>query len=204
VLKPNQSGKSEKKSNPQAKKTGHGGARMGSGRPSKVGAEVKEILKKNSKTEEWLVGYLEKTFPESDYIYQKSSIPVAASFAVSSTVLFDDMEMVNFDVRSIMGDNEKIKIFAIYGDSMIDVGIYPTDHIFVEEIPRGAYVKPNTPVLVRLRDYLTVKTYKNRNGKIYLSAENAKLNLPEEPLGEDDQVFGIVRGSFRTQFTRFH
>ena len=82
-------------------------------------------------------------------------------------------------------------ILRVKGDSMINVGIYSGDQIFVQSCNTA---RNGDTVVALIDDSATVKTFYKENGHIRLQPENDSM----EPIIVDDcQILGKVYGVFR-------
>ena len=92
--------------------------------------------------------------------------------------------------KSLIGNDEAF-ILKVKGDSMINVGIFNGDNIFVE----SCNVAKNGDIVVALvDDNATVKTFYKENGHVRLQPENDTM---EPIIVEDCQILGKVFGVFR-------
>ncbi len=89
-------------------------------------------------------------------------------------------------------NNPSTFLFTVSGDSMIDLGIYEGDKVIVEKTNSA---KDGDIVIAYIDGGYTLKTYRNRQGKIWLEPANADYpNLyPKEQL----IIFGIAQGIVR-------
>ena len=114
---------------------------------------------------------------------------VRAGFA---TVAEDSIEKrisldENFDL-----DNPSTFVFNVSGDSMVNAGIFDGDKVIVKKTP---YAKNGDIVLAFIDNGFTLKTYRQKDGKIWLQPEN-----PEYPIIEPKEVltiFGVATGIVR-------
>ncbi len=114
---------------------------------------------------------------------------VRAGFA---TVAEDSIEKrVSLD-QSFDLDNPTVFVFSVSGDSMINAGIFDGDKVVVKKTQTA---KDGDIVLAYIDNGYTLKTYRQKNGKIWLQPEN-----PEYPIIEPKEVltiFGVVTGVVR-------
>ena len=114
---------------------------------------------------------------------------VRAGFA---TVAEDSIEKrisldENFDL-----DNPSTFVFNVSGDSMVNAGIFDGDKVIVKKTP---YAKNGDIVLAFIDNGYTLKTYRQKDGKVWLQPEN-----PEYPIIEPKEVlniFGVATGIVR-------
>ncbi len=93
----------------------------------------------------------------------------------------------NFDL-----DNPSTFVFNVSGDSMVNAGIFDGDKVVVKKTPNA---KDGDIVLAFIDNGYTLKTYRQKDGKIWLQPEN-----PEYPILEPKEVltiFGIATGVVR-------
>lgn len=83
-------------------------------------------------------------------------------------------------------------LFTVSGDSMIDLGIYEGDKVIVQKTNTA---KNGDIVVAFIDGGYTLKTYRNKEGKVWLEPANKKYpNLyPKEQL----VVFGVAQGIVR-------
>ena len=83
-------------------------------------------------------------------------------------------------------------MFTVSGDSMIDLGIFEGDKVIVQKTNTA---KDGDIVIAYIDGGYTLKTYRNKKGKIWLEPANSKYpNLyPKEQL----TIFGVAQGIVR-------
>jgi len=113
----------------------------------------------------------------------KAGFPSPAEDSIERRVSLDSM--FNIDAPSTF-------MFKVSGDSMIDLGIYEGDMVIVK---RCASASDGDVILACVDGDYTLKTFRNKNGKVFLEAANKKypIIIPEREL----TIFGIVTGSVR-------
>lgn len=114
---------------------------------------------------------------------------VKAGFA---SVAEDSIEKrVSLD-ESFNIDNPSTFLFTVSGDSMIDLGIFEGDKVIVKKtnIARDGEI-----VIAYIDDGYTLKTYRNRQGKVWL--EPANSNYPNLYPKEKLIIFGVAQGIVR-------
>ena len=90
-----------------------------------------------------------------------------------------------------MVPNAETFVLKVKGDSMINVGIYDGDSIFVEKCETA---RNGDMVVALVEDSATVKTFYKENGHYRLQPENDTM----DPIIVDEcQVLGKVFGVFR-------
>ena len=114
---------------------------------------------------------------------------VRAGFA---TVAEDTIEKrISFDKLFAL-DNPSTFVFNVSGDSMVNAGIFDGDKVVVKKTPCA---KNGDIVLAYIDNGYTLKTYREKNGKIWLQPEN-----PDYPIIEPKEVltiFGVATGIVR-------
>ena len=114
---------------------------------------------------------------------------VRAGFA---TVAEDSIERrISLD-ESFDLDNPSTFVFNVSGDSMVNAGIFDGDKVIVKKTPCA---KNGDIVLAFVDNGYTLKTYRQKDGKIWLQPEN-----PEYPIIEPKEmltIFGIATGIVR-------
>ncbi len=83
-------------------------------------------------------------------------------------------------------------VFHVSGDSMVDIGIYEGDLAIVKKTND---IKNGDIVIADVDGTYTIKTYKERNGEIWLEAANSfyKKIKPKYKLEIFGKVIGITR-----------
>ena len=117
------------------------------------------------------------------------SSSVKAGFAA---VAEDSIEKrVSLD-ESFQIDSPSTFLFTVSGDSMIDLGIFEGDKVIVRKtnIARDGEI-----VIAYIDDGYTLKTYRNKNGKVWL--EPANSNYPNLYPKEQLIIFGVAQGIVR-------
>ena len=89
-------------------------------------------------------------------------------------------------------DNPSIFMFKVSGDSMVNAGIFEGDTVIIK---KTASAKDGDIVLAYIDGGYTLKTYRNKNGKIWLQPENSSYPIitPKESLS----IFGVATGIVR-------
>jgi SOS regulatory protein LexA len=83
-------------------------------------------------------------------------------------------------------------LFTVSGDSMIDLGIFEGDKVIVKKTNTA---KSGDIVVAYIDDGYTIKTYRNKNGKVWL--EPANDNYPNLYPKEQLIIFGVAQGIVR-------
>ena len=123
---------------------------------------------------------------------ETASLPVIGTVAAGTPILAEENIDSYFPVPAdIIPNGEPSFVLKVKGDSMINVGIFNGDQIFVQQCNTAR----NGDVIVALvDDSATVKTFYKENGYIRLQPENDDM----DPIIVDDcQILGKVFGVFR-------
>lgn len=89
-------------------------------------------------------------------------------------------------------DNPSTFLFTVVGDSMVDLGIFEGDTVVIK---KSCECRNGDIVLAFIDDGYTLKTYRNKDGKVWL--EPANKNYPNLYPKEKLEIFGIVKGVVR-------
>lgn len=123
--------------------------------------------------------------------HEMTSIPVVGTVAAGMPILAQQNIDSYFPLPVEYTPNAQSFILKVKGDSMINVGIFDGDMIFVEQ----SNTARNGDIVVALvEDSATVKTFYKENGRIRLQPENDDM----EPFYFDSvdilgKVFGVLR-----------
>lgn len=119
------------------------------------------------------------------------SIPVVGQVAAGQPILAQENIEDYFPIPADVVPRGESFILKVKGDSMINVGIFNGDRIFVNCCSTAAN---GDMVVALLDDSATVKTYYKEDGHIRLQPENDSM----APIIVDDcQILGKVFGVFR-------
>lgn len=119
------------------------------------------------------------------------SLPVIGQVAAGQPILAEENIESYFPVPADMVPNGESFVLKVKGDSMINVGIYSGDQIFVKSCQTA---NNGDTVVALIDDSATVKTFYKENGHVRLQPENDSM----EPIIVDDcQILGKVFGVFR-------
>ena len=117
------------------------------------------------------------------------SSSVKAGFA---SVAEDSIEKrVSLD-ESFAIDNPSTFLFTVSGDSMIELGIFEGDKVIVKKTNTA---RDGEIVIAYIDDGYTLKTYRNKQGKVWL--EPANSNYPNLYPKEQLVIFGVAQGIVR-------
>lgn len=119
------------------------------------------------------------------------SLPVIGQVAAGQPILAEENIESYFPVPADLVPSGESFVLKVKGDSMINVGIYNGDQIFVNSCNSAS----NGEMIVALvEDSATVKTFYKEDGHIRLQPENDFM----DPIIVDDcQILGKVFGVFR-------
>jgi repressor LexA len=113
----------------------------------------------------------------------KAGFASVAEDYVEKRVSLDD----SFDIN-----NPSTFLFTVSGDSMIDLGIYEGDRVIVKKTNSA---RDGEIVIAYIDGGYTLKTYRNKQGKVWLEPANA--NYPNLYPKEQLTIFGVAQGIVR-------
>lgn len=117
------------------------------------------------------------------------SSKVRAGFA---SAMEDEVEnLISFD-RELELNKTNVFIFRVSGDSMVDLGIFEGDYV---SIKKNSYAQDKDIVLANIDGGFTLKTYRNKNNKVWL--EPANKNYPNLYPRSSLVIFGVALGIMR-------
>lgn len=119
------------------------------------------------------------------------NIPIVGTVAAGQPILAQENIESYFPMPVHMVPNAETFVLKVKGDSMINVGIYDGDSIFVEKCETA---RNGDMVVALVDDSATVKTFYKENGHYRLQPENDSM---EPIIVEECQVLGKVFGVFR-------
>ena len=119
------------------------------------------------------------------------SLPVIGTVAAGQPILAEENIESYFPVPAEILPQGESFILKVKGDSMINVGIYSGDQIFVQSCNTA---HNGDTVVALIDDSATVKTFYKENGHIRLQPENDSM---DPIIVEDCQILGKVYGVFR-------
>lgn len=119
------------------------------------------------------------------------SLPVIGNVAAGQPILAEENIEEYFPVPADVVPKGESFILNVQGDSMINVGIFNGDRVFVNSCSTA---KNGEIVVALIDDSATVKTFYREDGHIRLQPENDSM----DPIIVDDcQILGRVFGIFR-------
>ena len=121
-----------------------------------------------------------------------ASLPVIGTVAAGTPILAEENIDSYFPVPAdIVPNGEPSFVLKVKGDSMINVGIFNGDQLFVQQCSSA---KNGDTVVALIDDSATVKTFYKEKDHIRLQPENDDM----DPIIVDDcQILGKVFGVFR-------
>ena len=123
--------------------------------------------------------------------HEMASIPIVGTVAAGQPILAQQNIDGYFPLPVEMVPNCETFVLKVKGESMINVGIYDGDSIFVKCCNTA---NNGDTVVALIDDSATVKTFYKENGHIRLQPENDNM---EPIIVEDCQILGKVFGVFR-------
>ena len=123
---------------------------------------------------------------------EMASLPVIGTVAAGTPILAEENIDSYFPVPAdIVPNGEPSFVLKVKGDSMINVGIFNGDQIFVQQCNTA---RNGDTVVALIDDSATVKTFYKEKDHIRLQPENDEM----DPIIVDDcQILGKVFGVFR-------
>ena len=123
---------------------------------------------------------------------EMASLPVIGTVAAGTPILAEENIDSYFPVPAdIVPNGEPSFVLKVKGDSMINVGIFNGDQIFVQQCNTA---KNGDTIVALIDDSATVKTFYKEKDHIRLQPENDDM----DPIIVDDcQILGKVFGVFR-------
>ncbi len=123
--------------------------------------------------------------------HEMTSLPVIGTVAAGQPILAQENIEGYFPLPVDMVPNAESFVLKVKGDSMISVGIFSGDQVFVEQTN---VARNGDTVVALIDDSATVKTFYKEDGHIRLQPENDSM----DPIIVDDcQILGKVFGVFR-------
>lgn len=122
---------------------------------------------------------------------ETTSIPIIGTVAAGQPILATENISSYFPMPVDMVPNTDTFALKVKGDSMINIGIFSGDTVFVEKCNTA---KNGDTVVALVDDSATVKTFYKEGGHFRLQPENDTM----DPIIVDDvQILGKVFGVFR-------
>lgn len=116
---------------------------------------------------------------------QPNQVPIVGSVAAGAPILAQECieDYLTFDTQGLSGEHFALKV---RGESMLNAGILPGDLVVVH---RQQEARNGEIVVALFEDEATVKTYRHKDGHIWLMPENPEY----EPIdGDGCQILGRV------------
>jgi repressor LexA len=108
-------------------------------------------------------------------------VPVVGRIAAGGPVLAEELVEDVFPLPRELVGTGTLFLLRVVGDSMLDVGIFDGDWVVVRQQPTA---DPGDIVAAMIDGEATVKTYKRRDGHVWLMPNNPSF----EPIPGDDAV----------------
>jgi len=122
---------------------------------------------------------------------EMTSIPIVGNVAAGEPLFAEQNINGYFPLPVEYVPNSETFVLKVRGDSMINVGIFNGDSLFVESCNTA---RNGDIVVALIDDNATVKTFYKENGHVRLQPENDNM----DPIIVDDcQILGKVFGVFR-------
>ncbi|MCR5790795.1 MAG: transcriptional repressor LexA [Lachnospiraceae bacterium] len=122
---------------------------------------------------------------------EMASIPIVGTVAAGQPILAEQNISGYFPLPVEMVPNSQTFVLRVKGESMINIGIFDGDQIFVECTNSA---KNGDVVVALLEDSATVKTFYAENGHIRLQPENDAM---DPIIVNEVTILGKVFGVFR-------
>ena len=123
--------------------------------------------------------------------HEMASIPIIGTVAAGQPILAEENIEGYFPIPTEMVPNSEAFVLKVKGDSMINVGIFNGDQIFVEKCNTA---RNGDTVVALVDDSATVKTFYKENGYYRLQPENDAM---EPIIVNNVEILGKVFGVFR-------
>jgi len=123
--------------------------------------------------------------------HEMASIPIIGTVAAGQPILAEENIEGYFPIPAEMVPNSEAFVLKVKGDSMINVGIFNGDQIFVEKCNTA---RNGDTVVALVEDSATVKTFYKENGYFRLQPENDNM---EPIIVNNVEILGKVFGVFR-------
>lgn len=124
-------------------------------------------------------------------IREMASIPIVGTVAAGQPIFAQQNIEGYFPVPADMIPSGDLFILRVKGESMINIGIFDGDQIFVQQCNTA---KNGDIVVALVEDSATVKTFYKENGHIRLQPENDTM---EPIIVQECTILGKVFGVFR-------
>ena len=123
--------------------------------------------------------------------HEMTSLPIIGRVAAGEPILAQENIEGYFPLPVDMVPNAESFVLKVKGDSMINVGIFSGDQVFVE---KTNVARNGDTVVALIDDSATVKTFYKEDGHIRLQPENDSM----DPIIVDNcEILGKVFGVFR-------
>ena len=124
-----------------------------------------------------------------------TGIPVLGRVAAGQPILAEENWEGSLELGDMFGESGELFALKVRGDSMIDAGILPGDHVIVH---KQEHARAGDMVVAAIEDEATVKYYQPHRDRVELHPANEKYR--PIVVGEDStfRILGLVRGVIRT------
>ena len=122
-------------------------------------------------------------------------IPVLGRVAAGQPILAEENWSGSLELAGMFGETERLFALHVRGDSMIDAGILPGDHVIVQKQDTA---RAGEIIVASLGEEATVKYYQPRKGHVELVAANEKYSPIVVNEEQEFRILGTVRGVVRT------
>ena len=122
---------------------------------------------------------------------EMASIPIIGTVAAGQPILAEENIEGYFPIPTDMIPSSEAFVLNVKGDSMINVGIFNGDQIFVEKCSTA---RNGETVVALVEDSATVKTFYKENGHYRLQPENDDM---DPIIVNEVNILGKVFGVFR-------
>lgn len=124
-----------------------------------------------------------------------AGIPVLGRVAAGQPILAEENWEGSLELGEMFGQSGDLFALKVRGDSMVDAGILPGDHVIVQ---KQETARPGEMVVAALQDEATVKYFQPRKGHVELVPANEKYQPIVVGPDAELRILGIVRGVIRT------
>ena len=122
-------------------------------------------------------------------------IPILGRVAAGQPILAEENHEGRLEPLEMFGDPKGLFALKVRGDSMIEAGILPGDHVIVHHQESA---NPGEIVVALIGDEATVKYYRPREDSVELVPANPRYEPIIVAEESDFRILGTVRGVIRT------
>ena len=124
-----------------------------------------------------------------------TGIPILGRVAAGQPTLAEESWSGSLELGEMFGQTEQLFALRVRGDSMINAGILPGDHVIVQKQDTA---RPGEIVVALVSEEATVKYYRPHKDRVELVPANEKYEPIVVREGSDFRILGLVRGVVRT------